>query len=239
MLLPPPVFDILLFASLGGMSELLPLFPSLAPATLHLALHGADALWHLRNSTPHLLILEHGLTPEWQTLLEDGQPRPAAPRTLYLGPESGLAQLPDWLSGCATALPWSGGPAPLVQQWIQQQMSQPAGQAARAPLVHAGPLRLDLHRSRLSLGPFEASLTATEAQLLAMLMRRAGQLVSREALGAACPDTASDPKKRRLDTHISNLRRKLRLSGASAASRPCIHSHRGRGYVLTVAPAQA
>ncbi len=229
----PTLFDILLVASTNGLSELLALFSSMTPATLHLASEGPDAVWRLRHTSPDLLILEQGLRVNWPARPDDAQASPP-PHVLYLGHESGLAALPGWLAGAATVLPWPGGRPELVQQWVQRHMHWHAEQPAASPLLRAGLLQLDLHRSTAGIGPHQATLTATEASLLAMLMRQAGQIVSREALSQACLDAAPDPKKRRLDTHISNLRRKLLAAAQASPDSPRIHSHRGKGYMLTV-----
>lgn len=234
----PALFDALIVASANSMPAVLTAFASFAPATLHLASRGPDLLWHLRHSTPDLLILEQGLLTSGSALPADGLPPPIIPPTLYLGQDTNLAVLPSWLTTRAATLPWPAPPE-RIQHWIQQSMPKREEAAPPSASLQLGTLRLDLHRSRVGIGPHEHPLTATEARLLAMLMHRVGQLISREALGAACLDTSTDPKKRRLDTHISNLRRKLQASNPNTDSGPCIHSYRGRGYMLTVESASA
>lgn len=229
----PSLINILLAASAGSLAELLPLFSSIAPASLHLASQGADAMWHLRYTSLDILVLEHGLLMDWSSVPDGRQSSSTPPSTLYLGPKSDLTLLPVWLMPAATALPWPGK-KDLIRQWIGQHLDQRADRTALSSVLRTGPLRLDMHRLIARNGETQSSLTATETNLLAILMRHVGNLVSRDMLVAASLDTTPDPKQRRLDTHISNLRRKLRLSADALPGGPRIHSHRGRGYMLTI-----
>jgi DNA-binding response OmpR family regulator len=70
-------------------------------------------------------------------------------------------------------------------------------------------------------------LTATEFDLLEMLMRSAGRVVSREEITAALFEREATPYDRFLDVHISHLRRKLE------GGRGLIRTVRGVGYVFT------
>jgi two-component system response regulator CpxR len=60
-------------------------------------------------------------------------------------------------------------------------------------------------------------------------MRSSGEIVSREALTRAALGRQLLPDDRSLDTHISNLRRKL---ASGNGGEPQIRSIRGSGYVL-------
>jgi DNA-binding response OmpR family regulator len=70
-------------------------------------------------------------------------------------------------------------------------------------------------------------LTATEFDLLEMLMRAAGRVVSREEITAALFGREATPYDRFLDVHISHLRKKLE------GGRSLIRTVRGVGYVFT------
>jgi len=70
-------------------------------------------------------------------------------------------------------------------------------------------------------------LTATEFDLLEMLMRSAGRVVSRDEITAALFEREATPYDRFLDVHISHLRRKLE------GGRGLIRTVRGVGYVFT------
>jgi DNA-binding response OmpR family regulator len=70
-------------------------------------------------------------------------------------------------------------------------------------------------------------LTSTEFDLLEMLMRAAGRVVSRDEITAALFEREATPYDRFLDVHISHLRKKLE------GARSLIRTVRGVGYVFT------
>jgi len=70
-------------------------------------------------------------------------------------------------------------------------------------------------------------LTAIEFDLLEMLMRSQGRVVSRDEITLALFEREMTPYDRFLDVHISHLRKKL------AGGRNLIRAVRGVGYVLT------
>lgn len=70
-------------------------------------------------------------------------------------------------------------------------------------------------------------LTATEFDLLEMLMRSAGRVVSRDEITAALFEREATPYDRFLDVHVSHLRKKLE------GGRSYIRTVRGVGYVFT------
>jgi two-component system response regulator CpxR len=98
--------------------------------------------------------------------------------------------------------------------------------------LEIGPLRAVHKRREAFLNGEPLKLTNAEFIVLFTLMRSTGEVVSREALTRAALGRALLPDDRSLDTHISNLRKKLANDGESALQ---IRSVRGSGYVL-VAP---
>ncbi|HYM34914.1 MAG TPA: winged helix-turn-helix domain-containing protein, partial [Steroidobacteraceae bacterium] len=72
-------------------------------------------------------------------------------------------------------------------------------------------------------------LTGTEFRVLELLMRSAGQVQSRESLTERVLGRKLTPYDRSIDTHVSNLRRKL---GLGQSGLPEIRRIRGAGYVL-------
>lgn len=79
---------------------------------------------------------------------------------------------------------------------------------------------------RLSLYDRELDLTTTEYDILACLVRAAGQVVSRAELMATVFGREVDPADRSLDVHISHVRQKL------GEHRTLILTVRGAGYML-------
>ena len=94
------------------------------------------------------------------------------------------------------------------------------------PPLTAGDLRLDLRERRVFRGDEELSLTAREFDLLAHLVRRSGQVVSKQEILAGVWDDefAGDPNV--VEVYVARLRRKL--DGDSGGSR--IETVRGVGY---------
>lgn len=73
----------------------------------------------------------------------------------------------------------------------------------------AGAIQIDLQRREVSNAEGVLSLTPVEFEILALLARRKGSAVTREALVDAALDPAQDGSRRTLDVHISRLRSKL------------------------------
>ena len=93
--------------------------------------------------------------------------------------------------------------------------------------ISAQDVRVDVSAHRAFQGDRELSLTAKEFELLRVLVREAGSVVSREALMREV--WASDPtgSTKTLDMHVSWLRRKL---GDDANSPRYISTVRGMGF---------
>ena len=71
-------------------------------------------------------------------------------------------------------------------------------------------------------------LTSAEFDLLVILLQTAGNVISREDLSQAVLGREFNPLDRSIDTHISNLRKKLGVDGNSLER---IKSVRGVGYI--------
>jgi two-component system response regulator CpxR len=104
------------------------------------------------------------------------------------------------------------------------------------PFLQVGDLRADLRRREATMGDVPLNLTNAEFVILTALMREPGEVVSRAALTRAALGRQLLPEDRSLDTHISNLRRKI---NAMENSQSTIRSIRGSGYLLVPAQADA
>jgi DNA-binding response OmpR family regulator len=89
-------------------------------------------------------------------------------------------------------------------------------------------LNTGTHQVRVADSP--VSLTGAEFRVLELLMRSAGQVISRDAMTEQALGRKLVPYDRSIDTHISNLRRKLDLE---VGKNPEIKNVRGSGYTLT------
>jgi two-component system OmpR family response regulator/two-component system copper resistance phosphate regulon response regulator CusR len=101
--------------------------------------------------------------------------------------------------------------------------------ATRPPAVmQAGSLTLDLATRRVTREENEIELTPTEFSLLELLMRYAGQVVTRRMLCEHLWDTDWEGATNVIEVHINRLRGKLD-KGFDAS---VIQTVRGRGYAL-------
>jgi DNA-binding response OmpR family regulator len=92
----------------------------------------------------------------------------------------------------------------------------------------AADLRIDVTRMRVMSGEEVVELTPTEFQLLATLARHPGRVFTREQLLDEVRGSAAEAFDRAIDSHVKNLRRKLRGDGATA--REYIATVYGIGY---------
>jgi two-component system response regulator CpxR len=96
--------------------------------------------------------------------------------------------------------------------------------------VEVGPIKLNMANHQVRVAGVTVTLTGAELRVLELLMRSAGQVISRESLTEQALGRKLTAYDRSIDTHISNLRRKLRLD---APGDPEIRNIRGSGYLLT------
>ena len=97
-----------------------------------------------------------------------------------------------------------------------------------------GPISLHSGTHQVRVDGRPVPLTGAEFRVLELLMRSSGQVISREALTEQALGRKLVPYDRSIDTHISNLRRKLDLE---KSTNPGIRNVRGSGYMLTIAEA--
>ncbi len=101
-------------------------------------------------------------------------------------------------------------------------------QGLASPLLRCGPVELDTRSGSVTLDGVRVGLTSHEYRLLAYLMHRPGQVVSRSELTEHLYEQDFDRDSNTIEVFIARLRRKLPLE--------LIETVRGRGYRL-LAPA--
>ena len=106
----------------------------------------------------------------------------------------------------------------------------PTDGAAADSAIQWGPLRLDLRARRAEVGENDLELTSAELRILELLVRADTRTVSRDELMLQALGRRLLPTDRSLDTHVSNLRRKLQRY----TERVSVQSVRGSGYALTL-----
>jgi len=98
----------------------------------------------------------------------------------------------------------------------------------RPMLLRVADLTLDPVSHRVIRGGRTIHLTRKEYAILAVLMRHAGEVVSRSRLTQSGWESNADSLLRGLDVHVHNLRKKIDVAGRV----PLIRTIRGSGYVV-------
>ena len=169
------------------------------------SLNGFDVLRRLRKTlkVPVVMLTAHGADVDRIVGLELGAddylPKPFNPRELVARTRA------------------------VLRRFGARDSEAPAGP------VSVGQIWLDPATLEVTLSGKPVRLTGTEFRVLELLMRAPGQAQSREVLTERVLGRKLTPYDRSIDTHVSNLRRKLNLGHAGL---PEIRSIRGAGYVL-------
>ena len=100
----------------------------------------------------------------------------------------------------------------------------------RETMLRVGPLEMDLIDRTVRRGERDLDLLPREFKLLEYLMRRPGQLVTRDMLLEDVWHYRFLPQTNLVDVHIGRLRRKLDAPGDA----PLIQSVRGAGFIFRV-----
>jgi two-component system, OmpR family, alkaline phosphatase synthesis response regulator PhoP len=117
---------------------------------------------------------------------------------------------------------------PLLQARIHAALRRAAATPVVLEEVHDwGPVRVNFTTHELLVAGEEVVLSAKEMDLLRYMVSHRGVLLTREALLADVWHYEADVSSRTVDTHILNLRRKLRDGNDG---RSYIHTIRGKGY---------
>ncbi len=106
------------------------------------------------------------------------------------------------------------------------------GPSPRSPLLKVADLVLDPARHRIYRGDREIHLSPTEYRLLEFLMRRAGRVVSRNAIVGAVWSLEQDVEENTLDAFVSLLRSKV----DKGFKTKLIQTIRGAGYSVREEP---
>lgn len=113
---------------------------------------------------------------------------------------------------------------------VRAVLRRPAAALPATLVVHDLALDLGTRRARRGAGPAarEIALTTKEFAVLEVLMRRAGQVVTREQIGDHAWDDNFDPASNVIDVYVARLRRKLEADGEA----PLLETVRGAGWRL-------
>ena len=114
---------------------------------------------------------------------------------------------------------------------IKAIMRRTRADERRGGSVAVGMLEFDVRSRRVEADGTSIRLTGTEFELLRCLAESPGEVVSKEHLAREVLGRRHMPYDRSIDTHISNVSRKLSDAGVD---NPSIQSQRGVGYLLLV-----
>lgn len=109
---------------------------------------------------------------------------------------------------------------------IRALLRRPARAVGTVLAVHD--LELDTTTRTARRGARVIDLTTKEFSVLEVLMRHAGEVVTRDVISASAWDENYDPFSNVIDVYVSRLRRKIDLAGDV----PLVASVRGAGYRL-------
>lgn len=97
--------------------------------------------------------------------------------------------------------------------------------------ISSGLLVLHLGSRNVTWDDREIVLTGTEFSVLEILVRQAGQVISKDDMTEQALNRKLTPYDRSIDVHVSNIRKKLTSAGAN---KELIINVRGAGYMLTL-----
>jgi DNA-binding response OmpR family regulator len=117
---------------------------------------------------------------------------------------------------------------------ILRRASSRTGKGNAPDEFTVGPISLHTGTRQVHVAKQLIALTGAEFRVLELLMRAPGQVLSRDSMTEQALGRKLTAYDRSIDTHISNLRRKLNLE---AGKNPEIKNVRGSGYTLTWAHA--
>lgn len=188
---------------------------------------GAEALAQLRRSTPDLVVLDlmlPDLSGEEVCRRVRADPVLAGLPVIMLTAKSEeVDRVVGFELGADDYVTKPFSPRELVLR-VKALLRRSHEAATSSAPLERGPLRLDPERHRCAVQGEDVELTAKEFQLLEVLMRRPGRVMTREKLLDEVWGSDIAVTTRTIDTHLKRLREKL---GAAAE---LIQTVRGLGY---------
>jgi DNA-binding response OmpR family regulator len=200
--------------------------------------NGAAALERLAHASPDLVVLDVML-PELSgfEVLRRIRATSAVPVIMLTARGEEVDRVVGLEMGADDYLPKPFSPRELVARIkaVLRRSATDASPLASASSVLWGPLKIDLRARCAMVNDHDLELTGAEMRILEQLMRADAKAVTREELMTRALGRRLLPTDRSLDTHVSNLRRKL----AKYTDRVTLQSVRGTGYALALVSARA
>lgn len=195
---------------------------------LECAYNGREGLTAALNGSWDLVILDVMLPIlDGFGLLQQLRRRKATPVIMLTARVQQQDRIMGLDSGADDYLPKPFDPDELLARIRAVLRRTEAPRAAAPATISIGPIRVNPATREVWTGGAPVDLTEMEFDLLEMLIRSAGRVVSRDEITAALFEREATPYDRFLDVHISHLRKKLIDGGR------LIRTVRGVGYLLT------
>jgi DNA-binding response OmpR family regulator len=163
---------------------------------------------------------------------DDYVPKPFSPREVVARVQALLRRAGEPSAAPASAPAAASSAFPASPGSAARGSGSPGSSGSSSPssdVLRAGPLEIDRWSRQVRVGGQPVTLTPTELRLLEALMRHPGRTFTRDELMARAFGPDYDGLDRTIDTHITNLRRKLDSATAATAARSGVPSrHRAR-----------
>jgi two-component system, OmpR family, response regulator CpxR len=117
-----------------------------------------------------------------------------------------------------------------IRAILRRPETGPAANSRGLSRIVLGDVEMDKGTRTVKRAGSDVELTALEFNLLELLLRMAGQVVTRERVATAILGRQFSPFDRSIDVHVSKLRRKL---GPQVSGQERIKSIRSVGYIYT------
>jgi DNA-binding response OmpR family regulator len=220
-----PPLNLLLVDDDAELCSMMREFFSEAGHSLDCAYNGREGLASALRGAYDLVILDVMLpVVDGLTLLEQLRRRKDVPVIMLTARVQQHDRILGLNSGADDYLPKPFDPDELLAR-IRAVLRRTAAKAQpSASLVSVGRIRVNRATREVWSAGVPVELTGMEFDLLELLMRSAGRVVSRDEIAAVLFEREATPYDRFLDVHISHLRKKL------AGGRGLIRTIRGVGY---------
>jgi two-component system KDP operon response regulator KdpE len=192
------------------------------------AANGQEALNSVLTNRPDLIILDLGLPDiegvEVTRRLREWSQTPIIILSVREGESDKIAALDAGADDYLVKPFGTGELMARIRAALRRQTDE-----AEEPVLQTGTLRMDLSRRLVAVGDREISLTPTEYDLLRVLMRNAGKVLTHRHLLRLVWGPAYESEMHLLRVNVSNIRRKLEPDPSCPSP---IRTEPGVGYRL-------